>query len=156
MRRRLVRGSVVHRLACGVGFLLLLSAAPASAGPSAEDRLAGTSSCTDEWTLSRIRHRFAHGARKVEKRELAIVEVSKIHEVATSVDRPSPIARRWCAASVALSDGTRSTLTWVVDGGAGFAGPGLARIPDDVEFCVAGHDPWRVHDGACRTTRRWW
>ena len=135
---------------------LLAAAAPALAGPSVDARLAGLSSCQDEWVLASIRRRFAYGADRVEKRDLAIVGVEKIREVHTSVDRPSPIPRRWCAAAVSLSDGSRSTLTWVVAGGVGFAGPGLAWIPDEVEFCVAGHDRWRVHDGACRTTRRWW
>jgi hypothetical protein len=156
MRRRLIRGTAARRLACGAALLLTLGVAPAVAGSSAEDRLAGTPSCTDEWTLSKIRHRFAYGAANVEKRDLAIVEVAKIREVAATVDRPSPIPRRWCAARVTLSDGTRTSLTWVVEGGAGFASPGLAWLPDGVEFCVAGHDPWRVHDGTCRTTRRFW
>jgi len=156
MRRRILRATTARRLACGAALLLGLSAVPASAGPSADARLAGVASCDDEWTLSKIRHRFSYGAARVEKRDLAIVGVAKIREVRTSVDRPSPIPRRWCAAEVTLSDGERSTLTWVVAGGVGFAGPGLAWIPDEVEFCVAGHDPWRVHDGNCRTTRRWW
>ena len=156
MRRHLDRGSATRRLAGGAALLLLLAVTPAAAGSSAADRLAGTPDCTDGWTLSKIRHRFAYGAERVEKRDLAIVEVAKIRQVATSVDRPSPIPRRWCAAEVRLSDGSRTALTWVVEGGAGFAAPGLARIPDGVEFCVSGHDPWRVHDGTCRTTRRWW
>ena len=155
MRRRLNRGSAA-RLAGAAALLLLVGVAPACAGSSAAARLDGTSSCTDDWTLAKIRHRFAYGAARVEKRDLAIVEVAKIREIHASVDRPSPIPRRWCKAAVTLSDGTRSTLTWVVEGGVGFAGPGLAWLPDEVEFCVAGHDPWRVHDGTCRTTRRWW
>ena len=156
MRRRLTRGSAARRLVGAASLLLVLAVAPATAGSSAEDRLAGTPDCTDGWTLAKIRHRFAHGTDRVEKRDLAIVDVAKIREVAASVDRPSPIPRRWCAAEVTLSDGSRSALSWVVEGGVGFAATGLARITDEVEFCVAGHDPWRVHDGACRTTRRWW
>ncbi|MDK9695037.1 MAG: hypothetical protein OEL76_01440 [Siculibacillus sp.] len=156
MRRRLIRAITARRLAFGAALFLGLAAVPALAGTTAEVRLAGVPSCDDEWTLSKIRDRFTWGAARVEKRDLAIVGVAKIREVHASVDRPSPIPRRWCAARVTLSDGSRSTLTWVVAGGVGFAGPGLAWIPDEVEFCVAGHDPWRVHDGACRTTRRWW
>ena len=144
-------------LAAGLAAAALLAvSAPALAGPSADARLAGLSACEDEWVLASIRRRFAYGAERVEKRDLAIVGVEKIREVHAEVDRPSPIPRRWCAAAVTLSDGSRSTLTWVVAGGVGFAGPGLAWIPDEVEFCVAGRDRWRVHDGVCRTTRRWW
>jgi hypothetical protein len=156
MRRRLAHGSAARRLAFGAALLLVFGVAPAVAGTSAQNRLAGTPSCTDDWTLAKIRHRFAYGALNVEKRDLAIVEVTKIREIANSVDRPSPIPRRWCTAKVTLSDGTRSRLSWVVEGGVGFAGPGLAWLPDEVEFCVSGHDPWRVHDGTCRTTRRFW
>ena len=156
MRRRLNRGSLARHLACGATQLLVLGVAPATAGTSAADRLGGTPACEDGWTLAKIRHRFAYGAARVEKRDLSIVEVGKIREIHASVDRPSPIPRRWCKAAVRLSDGSRTTLTWVVEGGVGFAGPGLAYLPDEVEFCVAGHDPWRVHDGNCRTTRRWW
>jgi hypothetical protein len=30
---------------------------------------------------------------------------------------------------------------------------GFASIGWYVDFCVAGQDPWRVHDGWCRTVR---
>jgi len=144
-------------LAAGLaGAVLLAAASSALAGPMPDPRLAGLSSCDDAWILSSIRHRFAYGAARVEKRDLTIVGVEKIREVKTEVDRPSPIARRWCAGRVTLSDGTRSTMTWLVERGVGFAGPGFAWVPDAVDFCVAGHDRWRVHDGTCRTTRRWW
>ncbi len=145
-------------LAAGLGCAAVLAAyaTPALAGPAPDARLAGVSACEDEGVLSFIRHRFAYGAARVEKRDLAIVGVEKIRQIRAEVDRPSMIPRRWCAASVTLSDGSRTHLSFVVAGGLGFAGPGLAWVPDEVEFCVAGHDPWRVHDGACRTTRRWW
>lgn len=155
MRRRLTGRTAAH-LAAGAALLLLAGSLPAAAGPSADARLAGLSSCADEGVLASIRHRFAYGAARVEKRELGIVGIDKIREVRAEVDRPSPIPRRWCAARVTLSDGTRSTMSWVVEAGVGFAGPGLAWIPDAVDFCIAGHDRWRVHDGTCRTTRRFW
>ncbi len=145
-----------RRFACAAVLLLLAGAAPALAGPTEDPRLLGTSACDDEGVLSRIRHRFAYGAARVEKRDLGIVGIDRVRQIRAEVDKPSPIARRWCSARVMLSDGTRSTLHWVVAGGVGFAGPGLGWIPDDVDFCVTGHDRWRVHDGACRTTRRWW
>ena len=148
--------SAAHRLVSAAALLLVLGTAPALAGVAEEPRLAGTSACDDEGVLARIRHRFAYGAANVEKRDLGIVGIDRIRQIRAEVDKPSPIARRWCSARVALSDGSRSTLHWVVGGGVGFAGPGLAWIPDEVDFCVMGHDRWRVHDGACRTTRRWW
>ena len=159
MRRRILSASAAGHSGRVAALLLGLAAVvpPAAAadytGPAP---LADAGVCADAGVLSSIRHRFAYGAARVEQRDLALVAVEAIHEVHVSVGRPSPIPRRWCEAKVTLSDGSRSTLTWVITYGAGFAGPGLAYIPDDVEFCVAGHDPWRVHDGNCRTTRLYW
>ena len=156
MDRRSPRGSAARQLALAGAVILALGAAvaPADAADPRSVRVPGV--CADDGVLASIRHRFAYGARRVEKRELGIVGVENIRAVHASVDRPSPVPRQWCAATVRLSDGTRSTLTWVVASGLGFAAPGLAYIPDEVEFCVAGHDPWRVHDGNCRTTRKFW
>ncbi len=159
MRRRISGGSAARRLATATVLTLGLAATAVSAEAAdarRETRLAGLGPCADEGVLASIRHRFAYGAARVEKRDLGIVQVDRIREVHVSVDRPSPIPRRWCAAVVTLSDGSRSTLSWVVASGAGFAAPGLAYLTDEVEFCVAGHDPWRVHDGNCRTTRKFW
>ncbi len=157
MRRRIVSGAVLGRLA---SLLLLAFAIPGAAGPAAAADLrlaaAGPGVCGDAGVLASIRHRFAHGAERVEKRALDIVAVEKIRMVSDQTGRPSPIPRLYCRASVTLSDGTRSVLTFVVARGAGFAAPGLADATDEVEFCVAGHDRWRVHDGSCRTTRKFW
>lgn len=142
-------------IAAGLSVVAALPAAAADM-PAAAPRTAAVGPCADAGVLASIRHRFAYGAARVEKRELGIVDVDRIREVHLSVGDPSPIPRRYCSATVRLSDGTRSTLRWVVASGAGFAAPGLAYATDEVEFCVAGHDPWRVHDGSCRTTRVWW
>ena len=118
--------------------------------------IAGLPTCDDAGTLATIRDRFTGAADRIEHRDLAIASVDAVRETAAGVDAPSPIARRWCTAAVTLSDGTRSTLWWRIDRGTGFAAPGYAYWPDGLEFCVGGHDPWRVHDGECRTVRRWW
>lgn len=159
MRRRIPRASAAGHFGLTAALLLGLAAVatPAAAADyAAAAAVTDPSACADEGVLDTIRHRFAYGAARVEKRDLALVAVEAIREVHVSVGRPSPIPRRWCEAKVTLSDGTRSTLTWVIAYGAGFAGPGLAYLHDEVEFCVAGHDPWRVHDGTCRTTRLYW
>lgn len=143
-------------LAAGPALLLVAGTLPARAEIAPAQPVSGVFSCENGWILGSIRRRFAHAAAKVEKRDLEIVAIAKIQEVRATVNDPSPLPRRWCTAAVTLSDGSRTTMNWLLTGGVGFAGPGLAWIPDEVEFCVAGHDPWRVHDGACRTTRRWW
>jgi hypothetical protein len=70
--------------------------------------------------------------------------------------RPNPtpvldvgvIAKRYCMAEALMSDGTQSTAYYVVSFGQGFASLG-----NNVDSCVVGFDPWRVHDWACRTVR---
>lgn len=159
--RRIAHGPAARRLALS-GAALALGCLAGSAGVLAADYRAraetpiAAPSCSDEGVLASIRDRFAYGAAHVEHRDLDLVTIEQIHETWASVDRPSPIPRRWCAAAVTLSDGTRSKLSYIIAGGVGFASPGLFRLTDAVEFCVAGHDPWRVHDGTCRTTRKFW
>lgn len=112
--------------------------------------------CDDAGVLDTVRSDFAYGMAHVEARALAIVEFGRIGSAGAGVDDPSHIAHRWCHAPVVLSDGRRSTAYWRIDRAMGFAAPGFADAPDGVESCVLGHDRWRVHDGACRTARRWW
>ncbi|MFC3071784.1 hypothetical protein [Shinella pollutisoli] len=60
----------------------------------------------------------------------------------------SSVERHYCHADIALSDGGRHDLWYLVEHGMGFAGYGL-----HVEFCVAGLDPWHVYGAACRSLR---
>ena len=112
--------------------------------------------CDAPDVLAHVRGDYARGTARVEGRELAIAEFGRIRSQGAGVNDPSPIAHRWCYAPVTLSDGRRSTAYWRIDRSMGFAAPGFAGIPNGVESCVVGHDRWHVHDGACRTARRWW
>lgn len=146
----------VRSTALAVG-AVLLSAVPALA---ADLRLAtlevDVPACDAPRVLSRIRSDFAYGMAHVEKRDLAIAEFGRIRSQGAGVNDPSPIPRRWCYAPVTLTDGRRSTAYWRIDRALGFAAPGYADLTDGVESCVLGHDRWYVHDGTCRTARRWW
>ena len=137
----------------------LVLAAPVGAAqaadPAARTQVSGLPSCADSGILATIRDRFAYGTARVEGRALGIATIDGMREMATAT-APSPIASRWCSAAVELTDGTRSRLNYRIDASLGFAAPAYAGLPDDVEFCVFGHDPWGVHDGMCRTTRRFW
>ena len=112
--------------------------------------------CDAPDVLARVRDGLSWGTARVEGRELAIAEFGRIRSQGAGVNDPSPIAHRWCYAPVTLTDGRRSTAYWRIDRSMGFAAPGFAGVPDGVESCVIGHDRWYVHDGACRTARRWW
>lgn len=139
----------MRRLALSVLFLIA-----GAASASAVDTT-GLPLCDDPAVLDRVTATFAAEATNVEKRDLKLVSFGKIKEQKVT-GAPSPIVRRWCSAPVKLSDGTRSTAWWRLDRGVGFAAHGYAGIPDGIEVCVAGHDRWTVHDGACRTVRHWW
>lgn len=134
-----------------------LAAATLVSGPAAAEAPAvPVAECDAATVLYTVRSSFARGAAQVEKDNLEIAEFGAIRSQGAGVNDPSPIPRRWCYAPVKLSDGTRSTAYWRIDAGAGFASSGLLNIHDRIETCVLGRDRWRVHDGTCRTVRRWW
>ncbi|WP_163271483.1 hypothetical protein [Chelativorans alearense] len=60
----------------------------------------------------------------------------------------SPIERRYCAATVRLTDGQDRPIWYLIEYGQGFAGLG-----DNVEFCVSGFDRWNVYNAECSVLR---
>ncbi len=128
---------------------LLLSTFAASAGAMFDsDRQSRL--CNDSGILARIEHRFRHQVLNVPNLpDVEIVAFRKVHErryVPFSEKRP--IARRYCAAKAALSNGKHRTVWYVIEDRMGFASMG-----DGVEFCVSGFDRWRVYSGHCRVLR---
>jgi hypothetical protein len=47
-----------------------------------------------------------------------------------------------------MNDGRKRQIWWLIEGGQGFAGLG-----DNLEFCIAGLDPLKVHGAWCRSVR---
>jgi capsid protein len=81
--------------------------------------------------------------------DVAITDFHDIHEHRYIPDDPdNPIARRYCGATVVLSDGNSRDLWYLIESRMGFAGMG-----DNVEFCVSGFDRWYVYNGRCRVLR---
>ena len=73
-----------------------------------------------------------------------ITDFQHIHEhryLPAQEDRP--IGRRYCGATVILSDGQGRDIWYLIEEGQGFA-----WIGDNVEFCVSGFDRWYVYNGA--------
>ncbi len=103
--------------------------------------------CGDSRILRKIERRFRHQVRHVpELPDVEIMEFQRIHQhryLPTAEDRP--IARRYCGATVVLSDGSRPYMNYLIEDEMGFA-----SIGDNVEFCVAGFDRWFVYNGRCR------
>lgn len=71
-----------------------------------------------------------------------------VQEIPETVYNPSPLARRYCLASVALDNGEQATAHYFIEEDSGFVG-----ISWSVYVCISGHDDWRVYDGRCRITR---
>jgi len=127
-----------------------LGGAKAAAADLAGGYVVDSGICGESWVLRAITHRFRHQVKNVPHLpDVDIVEFDRIHErryIPFSEKRP--IARRYCGATVALSDGRNRTIWYLIEDGMGFAGVG-----DNVEFCVAGFDRWKVYNGRCRVLR---
>lgn len=106
--------------------------------------------CEDPYILSTIVSRFRHQVMNVPHLpDVGITDFRKIHQHRyLPYSKKWPIARRYCGATVELSDGRRRTIWYLVEDGMGFAGVG-----DNVEFCVSGFDRWLVYNGSCRILR---
>jgi capsid protein len=106
--------------------------------------------CSEQRYLARISRGFDHQVRNVPNLpDVAITDFHDIHEHRYIPDDPdNPIARRYCGATVVLSDGNSRDLWYLIESRMGFAGMG-----DNVEFCVSGFDRWYVYNGRCRVLR---
>lgn len=131
--------------------------APAAALPAqAADPIRGVyasqpDACSQQGALSAIRSRFGHQVRSVPN--LPQVGIDDFYQIRTVRFEPfvpdnRPIERRYCHATVALSDGHSRDLWFLIENPMGFASFG-----SNVEFCVAGFDRWHVYGGNCRTLR---
>jgi len=71
-----------------------------------------------------------------------------VREVNRTVFNPSPLARRYCVASVALDNGEHATAHYFIE-----EDTGAVAISWSVYVCIRGYDRWRVYDGRCRVAR---
>ncbi len=120
-----------------------LSAVPALAGG-----LNGSlADCNSPGVLKTIDARFDHAF--LNKDAIAIESITKVHQhrLEEATER-SPIARRYCGAVAAMSDGSERTLWFLIEDGMG-----LASMDDNVEFCVSGLDPIKAYGGRCRVLK---
>lgn len=106
--------------------------------------------CGKPWVLKKISARFRHQVKHVPNLpDVEILDFRRIHEhryLPAEEDRP--IGRRYCGATVTLSDGADRDIWYLIEEGMGFASVG-----DNVEFCVSGFDRWMVYNGRCRVLR---
>lgn len=115
--------------------------------PGYVDNGANAGVCAESWVLNRITGRFRHQVRNVPNLpNVSIVDFRGIREHRYQpASEEWPIGRRYCGATVALSDGHDRAIWYLIEEGQGFASMG-----NNVEFCVAGFDRWMVYNGRCR------
>lgn len=108
--------------------------------------------CDQSAVIETIRSKFGTADARVLHTGTALGPVDRIVQDYAGQNDPSPYARRYCVARATFSDGKQTTLYYLVEQDAGFAG-----VTWNVDFCLLGYDPWHVHDGRCHTVRhRWW
>ncbi len=152
--------SIARRFAALLSVVGLASALSAVPGPAAAfegllySAVANHSvpKCEDGAVLDIIRDKFSYADQNILHRNLSIAVVDRIHQAHAGSNDPSPIFRRYCEARANLSNGKHTTLYYLLEQDAGFVG-----VTWNVEYCLIGLEPWRIHDGRCHTLRhRWW
>lgn len=128
-------------------FAALVSATGAQAADALHGGPDAVGACAEQRYLGKISSRFDHQVKNVPNLpDVAITDFRNIHEHRyIPDDEDHPIARRYCGATVLLSDGRSRDLWYLIESRMGFVG-----IGDNVEFCVSGFDRWYVYNGRCR------
>jgi hypothetical protein len=91
--------------------------------------------------------RFADRAQDV-YRVPDVVRFVPLREAHDTFRNPSPLVRRYCVASVELTNGDHTKAYYFIEEDSGFVG-----LSWSVYVCIAGYDNWRVYDGRCRVAR---
>jgi hypothetical protein len=126
----------------------------AGAGPAAAaDAPAGSAPppvgvCARSDVLTRIAERFAWAERETWRRGFTIASLHNPRPSGHLFHEPGIVKRDYCMAEAVMTNGRQHIVYYAVEHDLGFA-----SIGDYVDFCVLGLDPWRVHDGACRTVQ---
>ena len=131
----------------------ILSAALLAGGLFGSPALAASlpeGACGDPSVLGFITSRFDYRAHNYLKRNLAIYEIRKMHlrRYEPFNENISSVERAYCGANATMTDGTHRQLLYVIENPWGFAGLGR-----NIEFCVAGLDPWYVYGAQCDSLR---
>jgi capsid protein len=164
LRRNLEEIAMTRLKSCLMAVLVAVAPTVTVAPALAADQIyeGGDSGiCATPSVLKRITGRFAYQVKHVPNLpDVAIEDFQRIHEHRYEpADENHPIARRYCGATVLLSDGSSRDIWYLIEERMGFAtlldGFGLANETrgSNVEFCVSGFDRWMVYNGACRVLR---
>ena len=136
--------SLIIAFAATVGFLLSSFASPAMAFSGGN-----FPACDAPQVLSYIQNRFVWTDRHVLQRGLAIESIERVHRNRSSNGHEYwSIPRLYCHGTAHMNDGHKRQIWWLIEGGMGFAG-----LRDNLEFCISGLDPFKVHGAWCRSVR---
>jgi hypothetical protein len=91
--------------------------------------------CEEHEPLKMIQRRFSTKEGKFWNSDLKIVGFERIQEVSWEPWAPGTIPRRFCRASVLISDGVRRSMYYSITEDGGMIGASYG-----VEFCVVGLD----------------
>lgn len=131
-------------LAIAISVLFLGYASPAAAFSGGD-----FPACDAPQVLNYIQKRFVWTDRKLLKRGLAIDSIEQAHHNRSRSGREYwSVPRLYCHGTAHMNDGHKRQIWWLIEGGMGFAG-----LRDNLEFCISGLDPLKVHGAWCRSVR---
>lgn len=104
--------------------------------------------CDEHGPLDKIVERFSTKEGRFWNSALTIVGFEKIREVAWEPWSSGTIPRRYCAASVLVSDGRRHEINYSIIEDGGMIGANYG-----VEWCVVGLDRNWAYNPSCRAAR---
>jgi len=128
----------------------LFAVLAAGAGPASAFGISSHAACDDQAVLRAIAYRFSINDRNVLKQGLAIDAYVEVQENRYQpAYEGSMIDRRFCQGRVAMNDGRTRTIWYMIE-----AGQGLAGFGGNVDYCIAGLDPWRIYGANCQSVRQ--
>jgi hypothetical protein len=104
--------------------------------------------CGEPGALNKIQEHFAEKESDYWASELKIVGFENVREIAWRPWAEGIIPRRYCVATVLISDGVKRSISYSIGEDEGFAGMGYG-----VDFCVVGLDRSWAYNPACRMAR---
>jgi len=125
-------------------FMVLSYSAPAMAFTGGN-----FAACDAPQVLTYIQKRFTWTDRMLLKRGLAIDSIERPHAIrGRNMVASSSVPRLYCHGTARMNDGHDRPIWWLIEGGMGVAG-----LRDNLEFCISGLDPFKVHGAWCRSVR---
>jgi hypothetical protein len=104
--------------------------------------------CGEPGALNMIQAHFAEKESQYWASELKIVGFENVREIAWRPWVEGTIPRRFCRATVLVSDGVKRSVSYSIGEDTGFLGMGYG-----VEWCVAGLDRNWAYNPSCRMAR---